>query len=154
MSVWFQPLFSHNLVKLGAFGYWFSNTYRQKWIQQKSFESFWSSKMRVNLGEGDSLFRILIGTVLIALACTDQIGALGWIAGPLLVLSGTLGFCAIYAILGFRTCQEQSAHWDFYCTEHWIEMNGQNSSTWSPLFKLEEQVCNSIETDWPLNINL
>jgi hypothetical protein len=66
--------------------------------------------MRVNLGEGDSLFRILIGTLLIALACTDQIGAWGWIAGPLLVLTGTLGFCGIYAILGLKTCQEQNAH--------------------------------------------
>ena len=66
--------------------------------------------MKVNLGESDCLFRILMGTVLIALASTDQIDSCGWVAGPLLVLTGTLGFCGIYAILGLSSCQGKSTN--------------------------------------------
>jgi hypothetical protein len=53
-----------------------------------------------------------------------------------------------------KTCQEQNAHWGFNGNEHWIAIIVQNSSTRSPRFKLKEQACHSIQTDWPLNINL
>lgn len=62
--------------------------------------------MKINLGESDCLVRILLGTVLIAFVCTDQVGNWAWIVGSLLVLNGAIGFCGVYAILGLKTCQD------------------------------------------------
>jgi hypothetical protein len=75
-------------------------------VLHRNFEFHGRKKMKVNLGESDCLLRILIGTVLLALACTDQLGMWGWISGALLVFTGTTGFCGVYAILGLKSCKD------------------------------------------------
>jgi hypothetical protein len=44
-----------------------------------------------------------VGAVLIGLAATDIIGPWGWI-GVLPVLTGFIGWCPAYAVLGISTC--------------------------------------------------
>ena len=59
--------------------------------------------MKVNEGTIDRALRIIVGLVLIGLAATGTVGAWGWI-GFLLLLTGAIGFCPAYTILGMNTC--------------------------------------------------
>lgn len=62
--------------------------------------------MTHNVGGIDKLARIVIGAVLIGLAITGQIGAWGWI-GLVPLVTGLLGTCPAYRLLGISTCQRQ-----------------------------------------------
>jgi len=59
--------------------------------------------MTANLGGIDHVLRVLVGVVLVALAVTGTIGAWGWI-GLVPLATAALGWCPLYAALGFSTC--------------------------------------------------
>ena len=59
--------------------------------------------MKTNVGGFDRILRIVFGLALIALTLTGTIGVWGWI-GVVPVLTAALGFCPLYAVLGFDTC--------------------------------------------------
>lgn len=59
--------------------------------------------MKSNVGGIDRILRIVAGLVLIALTLTGTIGVWGWI-GVVPLLTGVVGFCPVYPILGFSTC--------------------------------------------------
>lgn len=59
--------------------------------------------MKSNVGSIDRVLRILVGIVLIALAATGIVSGWGWL-GVVPLLTGLVGFCPLYRILGLRTC--------------------------------------------------
>lgn len=59
--------------------------------------------MSRNEGNTDRLLRVVAGLVLIALTLTGQIGIWGWI-GVIPILTGSIGFCPLYRVLGINTC--------------------------------------------------
>lgn len=62
--------------------------------------------MTHNVGGIDKLARIVIGAVLVGLSITGQIGAWGFI-GLLPLVTGLLGSCPAYRLLGISTCRRQ-----------------------------------------------
>lgn len=63
--------------------------------------------MKSNVGGIDRILRIAIGIVLIALAITGAVGWWGWL-GLVPLLSGLVGFCSMYRLLGLSTCPIKS----------------------------------------------
>lgn len=59
--------------------------------------------MKCNSGMIDRALRVIVGLVLIALTLTGTIGMWGWI-GVVPLLTGAIGFCPLYTILGINTC--------------------------------------------------
>lgn len=59
--------------------------------------------MKCNSGMIDRALRVIVGLVLIALTLTGTIGMWGWI-GVVPLLTGAIGFCPLYPILGINTC--------------------------------------------------
>lgn len=59
--------------------------------------------MKINVGSPDRILRIVVGLVLIGLAATGTIGVWGWV-GVVLLLTGIIKFCPVYAIFGTSTC--------------------------------------------------
>jgi hypothetical protein len=59
--------------------------------------------MKSNVGGIDRVLRIVLGLVLLALALTGTIGAWGWV-GIVPLLTGALGTCPLYTVLGFSSC--------------------------------------------------
>jgi hypothetical protein len=59
--------------------------------------------MTVNEGVLDRGLRVIVGMILIALAYTGKIGMWGWI-GVAPLVTGAVGMCPVYSILGIRTC--------------------------------------------------
>jgi len=59
--------------------------------------------MTKNVGGIDRTLRIVIGLALIAAAATGTIGLWGYI-GALPLVTGLIGWCPPYAILGLNTC--------------------------------------------------
>jgi uncharacterized membrane protein YfcA len=59
--------------------------------------------MTQNVGGIDRILRIVVGIALIAAAFTGAIGVWGYI-GVVPLLTGLMGWCPPYAILGFNTC--------------------------------------------------
>ena len=59
--------------------------------------------MKCNEGTIDRVLRVIVGLVLVGLTVTGTIGVWGWI-GVVPVLTGLIGFCPAYTILGFSTC--------------------------------------------------
>ena len=60
--------------------------------------------MTRNEGGLDRSIRVIVGLVLIALTLTGRIGAWGWI-GALPVLTGLIGWCPVYSLIGLKTCK-------------------------------------------------
>ena len=58
---------------------------------------------RLNVGNPDRLFRLLLGIGLIALAIVGVIGAWGYI-GIVPLLTGVAAYCPLYSLLGVSTC--------------------------------------------------
>lgn len=56
-----------------------------------------------NVGGLDRMLRVVLGVVLIALTLTGTIGGWGWI-GIVPLLTGALGSCPLYTMLGFSSC--------------------------------------------------
>jgi Protein of unknown function (DUF2892) len=59
--------------------------------------------MKCNSGIIDRALRVIAGLVLIALAATGVIGMWGYI-GVVALLTGVIGFCPAYRLLGINTC--------------------------------------------------
>ena len=59
--------------------------------------------MKTNEGGLDRMLRILVGLVLVALTLSGTIGVWGWI-GVVPIVTGTLGWCPAYTLLGINTC--------------------------------------------------
>jgi len=59
--------------------------------------------MKPNEGTIDRAVRVIAGLVLIGLAATGTVGMWGWI-GIAPLLTGAIGVCPAYAILGVSTC--------------------------------------------------
>jgi len=59
--------------------------------------------MKTNEGMIDRAVRVIAGLVLITLAATGTIGVWGWI-GIMPLLTGAIGVCPAYSILGVSTC--------------------------------------------------
>ncbi len=57
----------------------------------------------------DRIIRAVVGIVLIALAAssvvTGTLGIVFWVVGAVLLLTGIVGFCPLYALLRIRTKQ-------------------------------------------------
>lgn len=59
--------------------------------------------MTKNVGGIDRILRIVVGLALIAAAATGSIGLWGYI-GVVPLLTGLMGWCPPYTMLGFNTC--------------------------------------------------
>ena len=59
--------------------------------------------MKMNEHTIDRALRVIAGLALIGLAASGTIGVWGWI-GVVPLVTGAIGFCPAYAILGFSTC--------------------------------------------------
>lgn len=59
--------------------------------------------MRKNEGNLDRALRVIAGLTLIGLAVSNVIGAWGYI-GLVPLLTGAVGMCPLYSMLGIRTC--------------------------------------------------
>ncbi|MDR2366419.1 MAG: DUF2892 domain-containing protein [Zoogloeaceae bacterium] len=59
--------------------------------------------MQRNTGNLDRILRIILGIALIALTATGIIGVWGWL-GVVPLATGVFGYCALYSLLGIRTC--------------------------------------------------
>ena len=60
--------------------------------------------MTKNVGGVDRTLRIVVGLALIAAAATGTIGVWGYI-GVVPLLTGLMGWCPPYALLGINTCK-------------------------------------------------
>jgi hypothetical protein len=61
--------------------------------------------MKINEGKLDRNLRMSTGLILIGLAATGIIGLWGYI-GVIPLLTGAIGICPIYSLLGKNTCPE------------------------------------------------
>jgi hypothetical protein len=61
-----------------------------------------------NVGGLDRTIRITVGLALIAAAATGTIGLWGWV-GVVPLLTGSLGWCPPYSLLGLNTCSVKKA---------------------------------------------
>jgi uncharacterized membrane protein YfcA len=61
-----------------------------------------------NVGGIDRTIRIVVGLALIAAAATGTIGLWGWV-GVVPLLTGAMGWCPPYALLGLNTCSVKKA---------------------------------------------
>jgi hypothetical protein len=59
--------------------------------------------MKPNEGTIDRVLRIAIGILLLSLTYTHAIGTWGWI-GMVPLLTGLIGWCPLYTVLGISTC--------------------------------------------------
>lgn len=59
--------------------------------------------MKRNEGTIDRAVRVIAGLALIALAATGIVGAWGYI-GVIPLLTGAIGLCPLYSLLGINTC--------------------------------------------------
>ena len=62
--------------------------------------------MKLNAGCLDRILRVVAGLALIGLAATHTVGAWGYI-GVVLVLTGAVGYCPAYPLLGINTCSSK-----------------------------------------------
>ena len=59
--------------------------------------------MKINEGAIDRSLRVIAGLVLIGLAATGTVGLWGYI-GIVPLVTGTVGMCPIYSLLGINSC--------------------------------------------------
>ncbi len=64
--------------------------------------------MTRNEGTLDRALRIVVGLALIALTLTGTIGLWGWI-GIVPLVTGAIGWCPAYTLLGVSTCPMRKA---------------------------------------------
>jgi NADH:ubiquinone oxidoreductase subunit 4 (subunit M) len=62
--------------------------------------------MKANVGGIDKVLRIVAGIALIAMAAMGVIGMWGYI-GVVPLLTGLMGWCPAYTLLGIKTCPMQ-----------------------------------------------
>lgn len=59
--------------------------------------------MKTNEGSVDRMVRVVAGLALIGLAATGKVGLWGYI-GVVPLLTGAIGWCPLYTVLGIKTC--------------------------------------------------
>lgn len=59
--------------------------------------------MKVNEGRTDRIVRVLLGIVLISMVFVGPQSVWGW-AGLIPLLTGLVGYCPLYSLLGVNTC--------------------------------------------------
>lgn len=59
--------------------------------------------MKANVGGIDRILRIVLGLALIGMTLAGFIGVWGWI-GVVPLLTGAIGFCPLYPLIGFSSC--------------------------------------------------
>jgi hypothetical protein len=64
--------------------------------------------MKTNEGGLDRVLRVLAGVVLLGLTLGGVVGAWGWI-GIVPILTGAVGYCPVYSVLGINTCPMRRA---------------------------------------------
>jgi len=57
-----------------------------------------------NEGAIDRVLRVVVGLVVLSLVFIGPKTPLGWI-GVVPLITGVVGFCPVYALLGLRTCK-------------------------------------------------
>jgi hypothetical protein len=62
------------------------------------------NQMTANVGSIDRIARIVVGLLLMGLAAGGTIGWWGWL-GVVPLLTGLVGWCPPYAMLGLSTCK-------------------------------------------------
>lgn len=62
--------------------------------------------MRNNIGGAERIVRIVAGLILIGLAARGVISLWGWV-GLLPLVTGLVGWCPPYSLLGINTCKNQ-----------------------------------------------
>jgi Protein of unknown function (DUF2892) len=65
------------------------------------------TSMKTNEGTLDRALRVIGGLALIGLAATGTVGAWGYI-GVVPLLTGAIGICPLYTVLGINTCAVKS----------------------------------------------
>ena len=55
----------------------------------------------------ERVLRVALGAALVSLAATGKVGAWGYV-GVVPILTGLLGSCPLYTLLGFSTCPLES----------------------------------------------
>jgi Protein of unknown function (DUF2892) len=65
------------------------------------------TSMKTNEGTLDRALRVIGGLALIGLAATGTVGAWGYI-GVVPLLTGAIGMCPLYTVLGINTCAVKS----------------------------------------------
>ncbi|QHE86138.1 YgaP family membrane protein [Hydrogenophaga sp. BPS33] len=60
--------------------------------------------MTFNVGGLDRTLRILFGLALVAAAVTGTVGLWGYV-GLIPLITGLMGWCPLYAVLGLKTCR-------------------------------------------------
>ena len=65
--------------------------------------------MKGNMGSIDRALRIIVGLVLVVLTLTGTIGLWGWL-GVVPIVTGALGSCPLYSIIGLNTCGTKSCN--------------------------------------------
>jgi hypothetical protein len=63
--------------------------------------------MSLNEGTIDRVLRVLVGLAVLSLAFVGPKSMWGWV-GLVPLLTGVVGFCPLYAVLGIRTCKLRS----------------------------------------------
>jgi len=61
-----------------------------------------------NVGTVDKVIRIILGLVLLALVFVGPQTPWGWI-GIIPLVTGLIGFCPLYSVLGMNTCGTKKA---------------------------------------------
>jgi hypothetical protein len=64
--------------------------------------------MKTNEGSLDRVVRVIAGLALIGLTLAGTIGVWGWI-GVVPLVTGALGMCPLYSLLGINTCPTKQA---------------------------------------------
>ncbi len=68
---------------------------------------------KTNEGTADRAIRVIVGVVLLALYFMGTaVGVWGWVAlaaGAIMLLTGAVGVCPIYSVLGVSTCPVKKA---------------------------------------------
>jgi len=64
--------------------------------------------MKLNEGAVDRILRIIVGLVVLSLAFVGPQTAWGYL-GVIPLLTGIVGFCPLYALLGVNTCKATRA---------------------------------------------
>lgn len=67
---------------------------------------------KVNEGTVDRALRVIVGLVLLGLYFMGSLGAWGWVGalvGAVALVTGAVGVCPVYSLLGISTCPVKNA---------------------------------------------
>jgi hypothetical protein len=63
--------------------------------------------MKTNEGYVDRILRVIVGVALIGLAASGIVGLWGYV-GVIPLLTGAIGICPLYSLLGVNTCRPRT----------------------------------------------